>query len=181
MSESEEIVKVLAEMKTYFEKKLNELEQEISILRSFLKVIDDLLAEKSFRKVEIPKAIVEMPQVRPVQVMPIVSNDGVHICDLQITENELILLPNSRVKFDINVPPLKTFLIKKVLEPMQTKDKEMASKGEITPDKIISFRIETEGNYLKSLTIRNYRDERRLNELRNAIRWTLRRMYEKIS
>ncbi|MEM3755123.1 MAG: hypothetical protein QXE19_05505, partial [Candidatus Bathyarchaeia archaeon] len=91
------------------------------------------------------------------------------------------VLPNSGIKFDINIPPFTTFLIKKVLEPMQAKDKEIASKGEITPDKIISFRIETEENYLKGLTIKNYRNGKRLNELKNAIKWTFRKMYEKIS
>jgi len=178
---NDEVIKVLAEIKSYFEKRLNELEQETSMLKSFLKVVDDLLAEKSFKKVEIPKAVVEMPKAQPIQAIPITSSDGVHLADFQITENEIIVLPDSRIKFDINTPPLRTFLVKKVLEQMQAKDKEMASKGEITPDKIISFRIETEENYLKSLIIKNYRDEKRLNELKNAIRWTLKRMYEKIS
>lgn len=181
MSENKEIIKVLAEIKAYFEKRLSELEQEISMLRSFLRVVDDLLAEKSFKRVEIPKAVIEAPKPQPTPVIPIISSDGVHLCDLHITEDELTVLPNSKIKFDINSPPLRTFLIKKVLEPMQEKDKEIASKGEITPDKIISFRIETDGNYLKSLTIKNYKSEKRLNELKNAIKWTLRRMYEKIS
>ncbi|MEM3507123.1 MAG: hypothetical protein QW589_00645 [Candidatus Bathyarchaeia archaeon] len=174
MSEEKEAIKVLAEIKSYFEKKLSELEQEILMLRSFLKVVDDLLVEKSFKKIEIPKA-------QPTSVMPITSSDGVHLCDLYVTEDELTVLPNSGIKFDINIPPFTTFLIKKVLEPMQAKDKEIASKGEITPDKIISFRIETEENYLKGLTIKNYRNGKRLNELKNAIKWTFRKMYEKIS
>ncbi|MEM3755307.1 MAG: hypothetical protein QXE19_06435, partial [Candidatus Bathyarchaeia archaeon] len=79
MSEEKEAIKVLAEIKSYFEKKLSELEQEILMLRSFLKVVDDLLVEKSFKKIEIPKA-------QPTSVMPITSSDGVHLCDLYVTE-----------------------------------------------------------------------------------------------
>ena len=62
---------------------------------------------------------------------------------------------------------------------MQAKDKEAAVAGTIQPDAILTYSVEQEGGKLKSIHIQNYGDERRLLELKNAIRWTFRRMYEK--
>jgi hypothetical protein len=44
---------------------------------------------------------------------------------------------------------------------------------------MLSYDVEQEDGRLKAIVIRNYGDDRRLLELKNAIRWTLRRMYEK--
>ena len=56
MSE-EETVKKLAEMKAYLEKRISELEGEMSKLRSFLDVVDVTLTEKSFKRAEAPKTL----------------------------------------------------------------------------------------------------------------------------
>jgi hypothetical protein len=64
---------------------------------------------------------------------------------------------------------------------MQTKDREAASSGAIPPENILSYDLEQEDGFLKAIHIKNYGDDRRVLELKNAIRWTLRRMYEKTS
>jgi len=51
----ERSTKKLAELKAYLEKKVLEDEEEIRTLRSFLEVIDLLLTERSYRRVEVPK------------------------------------------------------------------------------------------------------------------------------
>ena len=56
---SEDIVKQLAEAKSYLESKLKERENEVTTLRSILKVVDQVLTEKSFKKAKITKKIVE--------------------------------------------------------------------------------------------------------------------------
>ena len=58
---------------------------------------------------------------------------------------------------------------------------ELAKKGDINVDEIFSYRVEQKDDFLKGIFIENYGDERRLYELRNAIRWTLRRIYEKMA
>jgi len=49
----------------------------------------------------------------------------------------------------------------------------------VSPDNVLSYAIEQDGNLMKRLIVKNYGDDRRLQELRNAIRWTLRRIYER--
>jgi hypothetical protein len=91
------------------------------------------------------------------------------------------VIPQTDLKLDSDSPPLRAFLLGKVLDPMEKKDREAASSGAISPESILSYNLEEEGGLLKAIHIRNYGDDRRLLELKNAIRWTLRRMYEKTS
>lgn len=194
MSE-EETVKKLAEAKAYLEKRISELEEEVSKLRSFLNVVDVTLTEKSFKRAEVPKTMpppFKMPPTVPAaptptgpapppyqQFYPLKTVTGVHLADVYVSDKELKVVSASNMKYDVNSPPLRAFLIGRVLEPMQSKDRESARTGELSAERILSYRIEQDGNLLKTIVIANYGDERRLLELKNAIRWTLRRTYEK--
>jgi len=193
MSE-EETVKKLAEAKAYLEKRISELEGEISRLRSFLDAVDVTLTEKSFKRAEVPKtmpppfamppAVPAVPPSGPApspyqQAYPLKTVTGVYLADVYVSDRELKVVSAPNMKYDVNSPPLRAFLIGRVLEPMQTKDRESARTGEVSAEKILSYRIEQDGNLLKTIVIINYGDERRLLELKNAIRWTLRRIYEK--
>jgi len=194
MSE-EETVKKLAEAKAYLEKRISELEGEISRLRSFLDAVDVTLTEKSFKRAEAPKTLpppFAMPPTAPVappptgpapspyqQAYPLKTVTGVHLADVYVSDRELKVVSAPNMKYDVNSPPLRAFLIGRVLEPMQSKDRESARTGELSAERILSYRIEQDGNLLKTIVITNYGDERRLLELKNAIRWTLRRTYEK--
>jgi len=146
MSE-EETVKKLAEAKAYLEKRIGELEEEISRLRSFLDVVDVTLTEKSFKRAEVPKAMpppFKMPPTVPApppptvptpppfqQVYPLKTVTGVHLADVYVSDRELKVVSAPNVKYDVNSPPLRAFLIGRVLEPMQSKDRESARAGEL--------------------------------------------------
>jgi len=62
---------------------------------------------------------------------------------------------------------------------LHVKDEESTRKQELSPDQVLSYEIDKEATLLKQIHVKNYGDERRLNELKNALRWTFRRMYEK--
>jgi len=62
---------------------------------------------------------------------------------------------------------------------MRSRDDAAAKAGQMSPDKVLSYALEQDGGLMKRLVVKNYGDERRLQELRNAIRWTLRRIYER--
>lgn len=188
----EDKVRRLAELKAYLEKRTHELEQELLKLRSLEEIVDVVLAEKSFRRVEVPKSqpasvtstqVTPPPVVEPVpfQVAPIKTASGIELADIQVNRNEVKVTPKPEMKFDPNAPPLRAFLVGRVLEPMRLKDTSTLQAGQITEDKILSYQIEHDGNVLRQIVIMNYGDERRLQELRSAISWTLRRMYERMT
>jgi len=187
MSE-EESVRRLAEVKAYLEKRMLEIQDEASKLKSLLEVVDASLAEKSFRKMEVPKPTPPSPGPSPPmvpqveglrQVVPLKTPDGVHLADASETETELIVTPAPGMKFDVSSPPFRAFLVGRVLEPMRSRDDAAARAGQMTPDKVLSYSLEQDGSLMKRLIVKNYGDDRRLQELRNAIRWTLRRIYER--
>jgi hypothetical protein len=63
---------------------------------------------------------------------------------------------------------------------MQEKDNELARTGQLTPNKIFSYNIIQDGDIVREITIRNV-DAERLRELKSSIRWTLEKMYEKMT
>lgn len=170
-------------MKSFLERRIKQQEEEVSSLRSFLDVVDSLLAERSFRKVEIAPIKETTPKLSSAlgssDSIPIATADGIRIASLTVEEGSIHVTPEPDVTLDPGSPPLRAFLVSKVLEPMQAKDREAASAGAIPPDSILAYNLEQEDGRLKAIHIKNYGDDRRLLELKNAIRWTLRRMYER--
>jgi hypothetical protein len=180
-------LKQLAEMKAYLEKKISDSERETAQLKSFLRAVDTVLAEKSFRHVKIPagaqEAVApEIPEGKEgltQEVWPITTPEGVHLADLQIAESELMLVPDPATRYDVTSPPLRAFLVARVLDPIHVKDEESARAGQLAADRVLTYEVVEDAGALKFVRVRNYGDQRRLTELRNAMRWTVRRMYER--
>lgn len=175
----ERSTKKLAELKAYLEKKVVEDEEEIRTLRSFLEVTDLLLTERSYRRVEVPKTLTEATKKQEVPPQSIRTISGVILADMHVDGPNLRVVPGEGMKFDTNTPPFRPFLLGKVLEPMQKKDEDAVRKGGLSPDRVLSFDLDQQGNLLKQLRVKNYGDETRLSEIKNAVRWTFRKMYEK--
>jgi len=175
LSEGER-VRRLAELKSFLEAKVRSLEEELTRTRELMDLVDALLVEGSFKKLE-PKVVAEVE--REVSRTPLSTIDGVKLADFIVEGNTIRVEPSPELKLEVSYPPLSSFLINKVLEPMRKKDLESVRAGEKSEDEAFSYEISQEGNSLKALTLKNFGDERRLVELKSAIKWTLRRMYER--
>lgn len=184
----EESIRKLAEAKAYLEKRMADIQEEASKIKSILEVVDTSLAEKSFKKVELPPSKPQEPRSAPIgpsqedilrQAVPLKTPEGIHLADMSQTDDELIITPAPGMKFDVASPPFRAFLIGRVLEPMRSRDNASVKVGELSPEKVLSYTVEQDENLVRALAVKNYGDERRLQELKNAIRWTLRRMYER--
>ena len=177
----------LAELKSFLEKKIKQNEDELTSLRSYLEVVDTLLADRSFRKIEIPAKQIEQiktaaatSQPSPNNI-PVMTNDGIRIASMLVERRGLHVTPEPDMKLDANSPPLRSFLVGKVLESMQAKDKEAAASGAIQPEAILGYSVEQDGGVLKEFKLRTTEMKGGCLELKNAIRWTFRRMYEKVT
>jgi hypothetical protein len=63
---------------------------------------------------------------------------------------------------------------------MKSKDKEKTQKGEIDDSEVIDYKVDSDQNgNLTSVTITNYREKERLNEIFNTATWVFSRMLEK--
>ena len=171
----------LAELKAYLEKKVFNHEEEIRTLKSFLDVIDSLLAERSYRRMEIPKTVAEtMVKAQPnAPSQSLRTISGVHLADLYVRGSDLRIVTSEKISFNAGSAPLRSFLVPKVLEPMKAQDLEAVKKQELNPDNILSYQIVEDGTRLRQIEVQHFGNERRLNEIRNGVRWALRKMYEK--
>ena len=185
MSEEEEKVKKLVEFREKLERRIAEVRQELEGLQNLMEIIDDFLIEKGFKRPEISgieKAKKEKEKIEaPAGYMefPIKTPMGEKLATIYIGDEVVRVVLNKDKNFRDNIPPFRQFLIDRVLLKMQEKDREAARKGEITPDKILSYSIVKEGDVIKEIIIRNVSEER-IRDLKSSIRWTLEKMYEKM-
>jgi len=185
----EEKLKKMAELKARLEKRVEEMKTELEELRVLLEYIDSLLLEKGFRRAEIvkPAPVSAPPEVAPPplvveyeKAIPLKTVTGDLLANLYVTEDSMRVVLAEDKEFSINTPPFTPFLVERVLTKMQERDREAASAGEITPDKILSYNIVRDGDIIREMTIRNIGPDR-LQELKSTIRWTLEKMHEKMS
>ncbi len=179
---SEDFVKRLAEAKSYLETKLVELENEVSTLRSILTAFDEVLAEKSFKKVKVERRHIEAEPPSPVvpeEKFELTTVDGILLGELSVKDNDLLLAPAQGISLRVDLPPFVSFLINRVLEPIRRKDEEAVASGALRSDEAFNYEIDEDSGILNGIRMINYGDSKRLNEFKNAIRWTLRRLYEK--
>src|SRR5262245_59313695 len=100
--------KKLAELKAYLEQQLSEHEDKMKTVRSFLETVDSLLAEKSYRKLEIPKSMVEAATRTPagLQGQVITTMSGVVLAEVFVEAGNLRVVPSKTLRLDSNAPPL---------------------------------------------------------------------------
>ncbi|MCF8885244.1 MAG: hypothetical protein L4877_05595 [Aigarchaeota archaeon] len=196
-SEDREKVKSLAEVKEYLEQRIAELEKELALLKQIVEVVDEQLVEKSFKKPAItqePKETVKetVPPVKiePIQFTPEVelgrarilkSRTGETLATVLISPNEIRFIVNPSINVKVDMKPFSSFLVKKVLEAMNKMDLERVEKGKLPPGQELTYMIVQDGDRVKEIIVRNFREEYRLREIINAIRWTLETIVEKQS
>ncbi len=171
-------VRRLAELKSFLESRAQSLENDLSRTKELIELVDKLLVEKSFRKVE-PTKIKTAKSEGKVSTTPLTTVDGLKLADFIVEGHEIKVKPSPELQLEGSSPPLNSFLVNRVLEPMKNKDLEAVRAEEKIEEEAFTYEIPQEGGYLKSIIVKNFGDERRMMELKGAIKWTLRRMYER--
>jgi ribosomal protein L11 len=178
-----DIMKNLMDLRRYLEKKIYELEDEAEKLKALFKIVDEVIVTKSFRRAETLPRIqpeIDTPRVNSWEEVPLKIASGTLLATMLVSEEEIRIIPTERLIFEINTPPFQSFLIKRVLEAMRESDRKASERGDMTPDKIMSYEVLKEGAVIKEIKITNYGSEKRLREITSTSRWTLEKMYEKI-
>ena len=194
--------KKLLGFKASLETRLREIEQEMSDIRTALEEINGLLVTTGFRTfstpttftpIPVPKQEPETPEPEdetPTTVPPspppgddemsVTGKDGTLLGTIIVEEMELVFTPSEVFQFTTDIPPFQSFLLERVLDNMRRTDQERASDGELEPQEILEYTVETDGNRITKLSITNYGGERRLRELNSSLRWTLDKMYDNL-
>jgi hypothetical protein len=194
--EEAEKIKKLVAFKEQLQKRVHKLESEIKELQTILEAVDIILLEKGFKRAEImktPAATETLPPKEETEaeqsyaastaeyqtVIPLKTRTGELLANLHLNENSLRVTLAEDKNFDINTPPFTQFLVERVLAKMKEKDNELTQTGQLTPDKVFSYKIIQDDDTIREITIDNV-DADRLRELKSSIRWTLEKMHEKM-
>jgi len=188
----EEKIKKIAKFRSIIEKRVKETETELEGLRALLEFADAVLLEEGFKRAEIPRPppptapeiiqppVPSPPAIKGERIIPIKMVTGELLANLYVQEDNLRVVPAEERDFNVNIPPFMSFLVERVLEPMKEKNNEAVKEGEIPPDKMFSYDIVRDGDIIREITIRNVTPDRS-QSLKSAIRWTLEKMYEKMT
>jgi len=175
----EDRVRKLADIKTKLERRLEELEEEISLIRELLEVIDSILGSISFKPAsELVKPEVVEKKRAPIKEVKVVSRRNKEtIGKVIIYEDLLELVPTVKVR--TSTPPFESFFIKRLLDKMKEEDLKKVREGVLNPEAVLEYEIIEEEGFLTKVLVRNCRDERRIRDIRGAFRWTLERMLDR--
>ena len=190
-SADEEDVKKLVEIRTSLQERIGELEGQLDEWRTLLAILDQRLTRVSFKKAAIPEAAKVEPE-RPLavpaevgpeyeRIVPLKAGSGVLLAELQIGDELLRVVPADGIRLTSSIPPFESFLINRIFGEMIKNDEERIRNEEIPTGMKFAYEIrEAEDGTIEEIRINNYRTDRRLRELRNSLRWTLEKMYEKL-
>jgi ribosomal protein L11 len=126
-----------------------------------------------------PSPAASAQPVEQETVIPLKAMNEEPLALMYFEKQQIHVMPDESKKFSVNTPPFTNFLVEKVFAKMQEKDKELVRLGQLTPDKMFSYNITREGEFIREIIIKNV-DEERLKELKSSVRWTLEKMYEKM-
>lgn len=174
--------KKLAEFRAVLEKRIADAEANLESLKILLEFVDKTLLKEGFKRAEIPKREPSeehlQPAIRRETALPLKSVTGDHLADLFISQDSMRVAITEDTTFNVETPPFRQFLVERVLNKMQEKDSEAASRGSITPDKTFSYELILDNDVIREIIINHVTPER-MRELKSSIRWTLEKMYEK--
>ncbi len=170
----DEKVKTLAEIKEYLERRVSELTKEIETLQKLIQFVDEELAVRSFKRPKIAEK--PLPRAEPSvggRVRVLKSREGESLATVTVTSNEIRFIINPNITVTSDMRPFSSFLIRKVLDAMSRADAERVEKGTLSPGHELSYEVILDGDRVKEIVVRNFREEHRLREIINAVRWTL--------
>jgi hypothetical protein len=177
MSRPDEELKRAADLKLWIESRISELQEEQEKLKEALAVVDSVLRSSTFKPAIdlVDQSSMEIPERREIKK----DKGGGIIATALVTRHRVVVEPTEGITLKANTPPLKSFLVGKILEGMKNKDQELVSKGKLPKEQVITYSIDEKNGNVERITVENYREKGRLAETLSTISWTFSRMLEK--
>ena len=180
----EEIAGKLMELRTYLGTRVKELEEELDKLKALSSILDEVIVSKSFRRAETisttaPEA--QLSTTEAIEAIPLKTAQGVILAEMFVALGNIRIVPVTDIRFKASIPPFQSFFVSRILESMRIKDDEEVQLGKRLPETAMIYDIVTDAEVIQEIVIRNYGSERRLQEIKSAGRWTLEKMYERIT
>ncbi len=107
------------------------------------------------------------------------TKDSALLATAFIDPQKVVIVPAKEMKLTQRTPPFESFFVNRILRGFQSKDQEEVKSGKLKANEVLQYNVvEAEGN-ISSVTISNYRESARLNEILSTATWAFTRMLEK--
>ncbi len=189
LGSKEDEIRKAADTKEWLESRLTELEAEISKLKDTLSVVDSVLRGGSFLTAAeiVPRQTSGKPLSQGGQVVApeadevrqLKSKGGDLLANAYITTRSVTIIPASEISLSRLTPPFNSFFVNRILEGMKSLDQEEVRNGTKSGGGAIDFQIDEDDNSnIVKITVENYGENSRLEEIINTSTWTFSRMLE---
>ena len=182
MDYSEEQIRDILELKEWISEEIEKHQKDIEKLEKNLVILDSVIKQSSFSKassliskseqksVALPDKVILIPIKR--------SADNKIIANAHVTPDEVVIIPSEDVILDTETHPFKSFFLGRIIGGMENKDNLEVQNGKIAEDAVINCIINKDGNKIREILIKNYRERERVNEIINTASWSFSRMIE---
>src|SRR5574337_1162956 len=182
MDYSEENLRDILELREWISEEIEKREKEIDKFRQNLRILDSLVKQSSFSKasslVSNKQNAPQNQQASSSSIIPIKTPDNKILSNAHVTSDELVIIPSEDTMLDIETHPFKSFFIGRIIGGMENQDNLEVQNGKIPQNSAISCIVNKDGDKIREILIKNYRQKERVNEIINTVTWSFSRMIE---
>ena len=181
MDYSEEQIRDILELKEWISEEIEKHQKDIERLEKNLVILDLAIKQSSFSKASsfVSNHEKKVATLSDKTMIPIKrSTDNKIIANAHVTPDEVVIIPSEDVILDTETHPFKSFFLGRIIGGMENKDNLEVQNGKISEDAVINCIINKDGNKIREILIKNYRERERVNEIINTASWSFSRMIE---
>jgi hypothetical protein len=183
MDYSEENMRDILELRDWISEEIEKREKEIDRFQQNIRILDSLVKQSSFSKASsLVSPSSSKQSTQPTQqtssIIAIKTPDNKILANAHVTSDELVIIPSDDIMLDVETHPFKSFFLGRIIGGMESQDKIDAQNGKISHNTTISCLVNKEGNRIREILIKNYRQKERVNEIINTVTWSFSRMIE---
>jgi len=196
MQYTDEQIEKMLQLKESIVDKMAKHQDELDFLQKNLDILDVVLKGSSFTKASsLPRksepsveTIVkkEEPSVETIvkkedttdSIQIKKNKDGEVIANAFVTPEKISIIMSEGIGLTDEIPPLRSFFIERIIGEMKKIDSVDVKNGKIDQSSVIDCVINKNGQAIREIIIKNYRQKERLDEIINTATWSLTRMLE---
>lgn len=172
--------------KEYLMRKADEHKTELDHIQRCIEMVDSFIKKSSFTRASELPPTQDAPREAPPAPQPSsdaspdsqpITVNSQTVAHTTVTPNELRITISDGVALTSDTPPLKSFFIDRIIGGMRARDEAQAKSGKLAADNVIACTI-NEDEHIRDITIRNYREKDRIEEIIKSVSWSLSRMVE---
>ena len=194
MQYTDEQIQKMLELKESLIDKMAKHQDELDFLQKNLDVLDVVLKGSSFTKAsslprkaetkvekEESSAETKVEKKHTTESIQIKKNkDGEVIANAFVTPEKISIIMSKGIGLTDEIPPLRSFFIERIIGEMKKIDSVDVKNGKIDQSSVIDCVINKNGQAIREIIIKNYRQKERLDEIINTATWSLTRMLENL-